>query len=180
MLKTKTIYIFIFSLICFIGAIYSFVYVRGQINTKIETVKEYRIQEANNKNIDFSTKIKKDLDQIAFQENILKNVYLDTNKLVDFISFLESEGLNNNLKVSVDKVERSGQETIAGNMKIEKVKLFVVAEGSYLSIQSFLTALNNLDKQISFSDFKLYKVSSENSFIYGLRITINALTIVYE
>lgn len=180
MLKTKTIYIFIFSSICFAVAIYSFVFVRGQINTKIQTVREYRAQELKNRNIDFSTKIKKELDEIALQEGILRNVYLDNNKLVDFISFLELEGQNNYLKVSVDKVERGGQEAVAGDMKVEKIKLLLVVEGSYSSIESFLTSLNNLNKQISFSDFKLYKVNSEKDSMFGLRITINALTVIYE
>ncbi len=180
MLKTKTVYIFILSLIFFVIAICSFVFVRNQINTKIEIVREYRLQETKNRNIDFSTKLKKESEEIASQENIFKNIYLESDKLVDFISFIESEGQSMNLKVSVDKVERSAPEIIGGNMKTEKVKFSIIAEGSYPAIQSFLISLNNTNKQFSFSEFKLYKISSEKESVYSMRITINALTISYE
>lgn len=180
MLKTKTIYIFLFSLLCLVVAIYSFMYVRNQINTKIEIVKEYRAQEEKNKNIDFLTKLKKELEEVTSHENILRNVYLEPNKLVDFISFLELEGQNMNLKVSVDKVERGEKEIVGEGMEVEKVKLSIAAEGSYSAIQSFLNSLNSLDKQISFSEFKLYKISSETGSVYSLKVIINALTVAYE
>ncbi len=180
MLKTKTIYIFGFSVLFFVAIVFLFFNVKNQINKKIEVVKEYRLREFKNKSADFSTRLKKDFEELAVQEQVFKEVFLESKNIVEFITILEREGQSMNLEVAVDKVDRADSEKISNTLTVQKASLSVTVQGSYQSIEEFIQKINQINKQLNIKDFRIYKIGLDTETEYSAKFIIEILTTIYE
>lgn len=179
MLKINTKYIFITSIVIFCLAIISVFFAYKEIRSKIDIVKQYRAQETKNKNEDFGFKLKKQLDVLSNQEKVLYKAFIDSNAIVDFITKIETLGMNSGVVVTVEKMERGTLKTISSNISVQPINFNLKIEGSLDDIVNFVDTINSFEQKMTLKEFKLYTMD-EKTLLYSARIIYQGLAITYE
>lgn len=177
-MKTNTLYIFIISVTLFVMNIYLFLYTREGIFQKTSVVTEYYQMEKQNNNFDFSRAIKKDAEQIFAQEPIIKKVFLEKDKIVDFITKIETQGRD--LNVLVQDIKYGDAENIEEAYSLSPILFNIQVEGSLSQIKEFVKEITKSESVVTISEFKLHKIENQSPSKYSARITIRGTTISYE
>lgn len=172
-MKTNTPYLFLVSLVTLLAVGGLVVYTSEQISIKTEAVKIYYAQDLKNKNIELGTKLKKDVSDIAVQEEIIKSAFLDQNEIVTFITETESLAEKLSLKFSVEKVDKGAEESVGQTYKVQPVAFSVSIDGSFEQIKYFMEQLMESEKIIQVKEFKIYKMGDSDTQ-YNARIIITS------
>lgn len=177
-MKTNTPYIFIISVTLFAMSIYLFLYTREGIFKKTTVVTEHYQIEKQNNNFDFNRVIKKDTEQIVAQEPIVKKMFLEKDKIVDFITKIET--LGKDLNVLVQDIKYGTAENIEKAYSLSPILFNIQIEGSLSQINEFIKEITQSEAIITVSEFKLYKIEGQSPSKYSARIIIKGTTISYE
>lgn len=178
-MKTNTIYIFILAITLLLMSVSVFWYVRNGIISKTAVVKEYYQKEKQNNSFDFGNTLKKEIEQLAVQEAVIKKTFLEKDKVVDFITRIESTGENLNLKTIVQDIKYGDIETVATGHSLSPILFNVQLEGSFSQIEIFLKEIVQSESVLSINELKIYKTEAGVSE-YTARITIKGTILSYE
>lgn len=176
-MKTKTRYLF-FTALCtlvFSGALVF--YVTTGITNKTETIKTHYQQDFKNKNIELGAKLKREAETLTGHQSVIENVFLKQEDIIPFITQIETLANQQNLTISIDKVDRGTEENVGDTYKTQSVTFNLSVDGSFEQIKYFIDRVTNSETLVEVKEFKIYKVGIDSNS-YNARIIITSTILI--
>jgi hypothetical protein len=172
-MKTKAHYLF-FTALCtlvFSGALV-FYAITG-ITNKTEIIKTHYQQDFKNKNIELGVKSKREAETLANQQSVIEKVFLKQEEIIPFITQIETLANQQNLTITIDKVDRGAEEVIGETYKTQSIAFNLSVDGSFEQIKYFIDRVTHSDTLVEIKEFKIYKMGVDSN-LYNARIIITS------
>lgn len=180
-MKNSTIFKFILTLLLLLSVAGLIFFASKMMSEKVNLIKTQSLKDGQYKNFEFGNELKNRMSFLVSEETIIKNSFILSANVLDFIRTLEDNASSKDLKIVIDKVEK-GKELVLTSSKITLAdsKFTIQVIGSYDQILMFAEDLLRNEKNISIDQFNIYRNETAEGIEYKAQIKLTGVILSYE
>ena len=179
-MKTNTIYTLLITICLCTVSVGGVWYMHTQMNKKIEVIKGYSILAQQNSNLEFGRQLDDQVKKITEYKDSIIKTFIHEDGLVSFVQQVEQIAEQNNVEVSIEKVDRAKGVTVSNVYTVQDARFYFNINGQYEQIKNFLNTLENFENIVFVEEFKLYRNRADDFVVYNARVVMLTKVIQYD
>lgn len=120
--------------------------------------------------------VEEDLGLVQNSSKVLKELYVDSNNVVDFISYIEDLARKASTTIEI-KTITTGEVKIDEEVfnDLQNLSISIELSGSWKNVNKYIEIVENLPYHINIEELRLEKKSKDSDSIYGVSLKIEVV-----